>query len=151
MEHVNDIKMLDMLGDHIAESDQQQFAGHIDQCDDCRQRWREFSQTWRMLEEFPADISRIDLVDRINSALTSPPESDHLTIVKPLLRIAASVLLAVAVGHLAGKLSVQKSPDYWQTSAARALHLEALLPGSSTGWAEPLLEDESPPEDTPLL
>ncbi|MFC1783148.1 hypothetical protein ACFL02_06140 [Planctomycetota bacterium] len=148
MEHISDIIMLDMLGGHIAEPQKGRAMGHINSCPECRRRWGEFSQTWQRLDDVPADSSQIDLLDRINSALVKSAEPGRYLFIRPLLRIAASVLLAVAVGHVAGKLSLRKSQDYWQNAAARAVHLDTLLPGSATGWAEPILEDEALQEDS---
>ena len=143
MKHISDIVMLDMLGGHIDENKRRLLIGHIEDCPDCRRRWRQLSQTWQVLTDVPADSSQIDLTDRINSALKKPSQNRLFIYVKPLIRIAASVLLAVVIGHLVGKLSLQKSEEYWQNVAAQSLHLETLLPGSATGWAEPILEDES--------
>ena len=150
VEHTSDIIMLDMLGGHIAEPQRRRAMGHIDSCPECRRRWQEFSQTWQRLEDIPADSSQIDLLDRINTALAGPgpAEPGRYLFIRPLLRIAASVLLAVAIGHVAGKLSLWKSQDYWQNTAAQAVHLDTLLPGSATGWAEPILEDEVLQEDS---
>ncbi|KPK72936.1 MAG: hypothetical protein AMJ79_15450 [Phycisphaerae bacterium SM23_30] len=150
MEHISDINMLDMLGGHIDENKHRQLMHHIDDCPDCRRRWQEYRRTWQVLAEFDADVSHVDLVDRINSALSKTSAPSSFPFAGSLLRIAASILLAVVIGHLAGKWSLQKSEEYWQSAAAQSLHLETLLPNSATGWAEPLLEDDFQEEDSQL-
>ena len=147
MEHINNITMLELLGGHIPESDRQPLRDHIENCPACRIRWREFSQTWADLDAITADASPRDLTDRINLALARPCRTSWHIYSKPLLRIAASVLAATALGYFAGKFSVQHSEEYQQTSAAQVLYLDALLPGSPTGWADPILETDIEPEN----
>ena len=146
MEHLNDITMLEMLGGHIPEPDQQTLRDHIENCPACQIRRQEFSRTWADLDALKADASQRDLTDRIKLAITSPSHSRWYIDSKPLLRIAASVLAATALGYFAGKFSVQHSEEYLQTSAAQVLYLDTLLPSSSTGWADPILETDPEPE-----
>ena len=141
MEHPNDIKMLELLSGHIPEPDQQPLRDHIENCPACQVRWQEFSQTWADLDAIKADASQRDLTDRINSAITRLSRSKWHIDSKPLLRIAASVMVATVLGYFAGKFSIQNSEEYLQSSAAQVLYLDALLPSSPTGWAEPILEE----------
>jgi len=144
MEHPNDIKMLELLSGHIPEPNQQPLRDHIENCPACRIRWQEFNQTWADLDAITVDVSQRDLTDRINLAITSPSRTNWYIDSKPFLRIAASVLVATALGYFGGKFSVQNSEEYLQTSVAQVLYLDTLLPGSPTGWADPILEETDP-------
>jgi len=146
MEHPNDITMLEMLGGHIGEHDQQSLRDHIENCPACQIRRQEFSRTWADLDAIQADASQRDLTDRVKLAITSPSRTSWYINSKPLLRIAASVLVATALGYFAGKFSVQNSEEYLQTSVAQVLYLDTLLPSSPTGWADPILETDPEPE-----
>jgi len=146
MEHPNDITMLELLGGHIPESDQQPLRDHIENCPACRIRCKEFSQTWADLDALKADASQRDLTSRINLAIAGPSKPNWYLDSKPLLRIAASVLVATVLGYFTGKFSVQHSKEYLQTSAAQVLYLDTLLPSSPTGWADPIIETEPKPE-----
>ena len=146
MEHLNDITMLELLGGHIPEPDQQPLRDHIENCPACQIRWQGFSQTWADLDAIEADASQRDLTDRINLAISSPSRTSWYINSKPLLRIAASVLVATTLGYFAGKFSLQNSEEYLQNSAAQVLYLDTLLPSSPTGWADPILETDPEPE-----
>ena len=55
-----------------------------------------------------------------------------------LARIAASILLAVFLGHLLGKYSAEKPNPQEDLVVAKAMFLDVLAPSSKIGWSEPV-------------
>lgn len=149
MKHVKDIQILDMLSGHIEDADSDSMLD-ISQCQECRQRFNDLKATWDELGKCEIDTSGFDLV----GALPSPNgiHRQHMAFwsVQGLTRIAASVLLAVSIGYLSAKFSVQKTSDEWALATAQAAYLEVLSPASSTGWGGTgFPEDTSESERTP--
>ena len=147
MKHINDTQMLDMLGGHVQTGEQEGLLLHMAQCSNCRQRWNELRQTWDDLGILEIDTSRIDLLPDLTSAIHQPRRHIHLLSIQGLARIAASILLAALIGHVAGKFSTQKSKEQWALATAQASFLDVLSPGSSTGWGELEVQTDSPKTD----
>ena len=136
MEHINDTQMLDMLGGHVHADEQESLLAHMAQCSNCQQRWNELRQTWDDLGALEIDTSRINLLPKLTSAIHHRSRHINFLSIQGLTRIAASILLAAVIGHVAGKFSTQKSTEEWGLATAQASFLEVLSPGSSTGWGE---------------
>ena len=136
MEHINDTQMLDMLGGHVQADEQESLLAHIAQCSNCQQRLNELKQTWDDLGAWEIDTSGIDLLPNLTSAIHHRSQHINFLSIRGLTRIAASILLAAVIGHVAGKFSTQKSTEQWGLATAQASFLEVLSPGSSTGWGE---------------
>ena len=136
MEHINDTQMLDMLGGHVQADEQESLLAHIAQCPNCQQRLDELKQTWNDLGALEIDTSRLDLLSNLTSAIHYRSRHINFLSIQGLTRIAASILLAAVIGHVAGKFSTQKSTEEWSLATAQASFLDVLSPGSSTGWGE---------------
>ena len=143
MKHINDKQMLDMLGGHIQADEQERFLAHMAQCSNCQQRWNELRQTWDDLGAWEIDTSRIDLLPNLTSAIHYHRRHINFLSIRGLTRIAASILLAAVIGHVAGKFSTQKSTEEWGLATAQASFLQVLSPGSSTGWGELELQGDT--------
>ena len=136
MKHINDTQMLDMLRGHVHADEQESLLAHMAQCSNCQQRWNELRQTWDDIGALEIDTSRIDLLPNLTSAIHHRSRHINFLSIRGLTRIAASILLAAVIGHVAGKFSTQKSTEQWGLATAQASFLEVLSPGSSTGWGE---------------
>lgn len=136
MKHIKDTQMLDMLGGHVQADEQESLLAHITQCSNCQQRLNELKQTWDDLGAWEIDTSGIDLLPNLTSAIHHRSWHTNFLSIQGLTRIAASILLAAVIGHVAGKFSTQKSTEEWGLATAQASFLEVLSPGSSTGWGE---------------
>jgi hypothetical protein len=143
MEHVTDITMLDLLGGYVDGPKKQNALQHISQCDSCQKRWNEFKQTWSKLSELDVDTSDKNLFPKIADNIRS--ERSHIRIlpVRMFMRVAASILLAIILGHMLGRASTQRTDEDWASVVARANYLDVLASGSSTGWGEPVLPSNS--------
>ena len=136
MEHINDAQMLEMLSGHVPADEQESLLAHIAQCSSCQQRLSELRQAWDDLGALEIDTSRLDLLPNLTSAIHHRSRHINFLSIQGLTRIAASILLAALIGHVAGRLSTQKSTEEWGLATAQASFLEVLSPDSPTGWGE---------------
>ena len=143
MEHISDTQILDMLGGHVQADEKEILLAHMAQCSNCQQRLNELRQTWDDLGALEIDTSGIDLLGNLTSAIHHRSRHINFLSIRGLTRIAASILLAAAIGHVAGKFSTQKSTEEWGLATAQASFLQVLSPGSSTGWGELELQGDT--------
>ena len=136
MDHINDLEMLDMLSGYVPANEQESLLAHIPQCSNCQQRLNELRQTWDDLGTLEVDTSNLNLLPNITSAIHHRGRHRSFLSIQGLTRIAASILLAAVIGHVAGRFSTQKSTEEWGLATAQASFLQVLSPGSSTGWRE---------------
>jgi len=116
---------------------------HMAQCSNCQQRLNELRQTWDDLGALEIDTSRLDLLPNLTSAIHHRSRHINFLSIQGLTRIAASILLAAVIGHVAGKFGSQKSKEEWGLATAQASFLQVLSPGSSTGWGELELQGDT--------
>ena len=136
MEHINDTQILDMLGGYVKADEKESLLAHMAQCSNCQQRLNELRNTWDDLGALEIDTSRLDLLPNLTSAIHHRSRHINFLSIQGLTRIAASILLAAVIGHVAGKFSTQKSTEEWSLATAQASFLEVLSPDSSTGWGK---------------
>lgn len=143
MEHITDTQMLDMLGGHVKADEQESLLAHMAQCSNCQQRLDELRQTWDDLGALEIDTSGIDLLENLTSVINHRNRHINFLSIQGLTRIAASILLAAVIGHVAGRLSTQKSTEEWGLATAQTSFLQVLSPSSSTGWGELELQGDT--------
>jgi hypothetical protein len=143
MEHITDIAMIELLGGYVDDSKKQSTLQHISQCDNCQKRWNEFEQTWSKLSELDVDTSDKNLFPKIADNIRSKRRRVRMLPIRTFMRVAASILLAIILGHILGRASTQKTNEDWALAIARANYLDVLASGSSTGWGEPVLPSNS--------
>jgi len=148
MEHVSDIQMLELLGGHMLHAEQKRLQEHIADCTDCQIRLQEYEQTWSDLAAGDVDTSDHDLVESVMSGLPEEIRPIKFWPATSLARIAASILLAVFLGHVLGKFNVEKPKPPEDIVVAHALFLDVLAPGSKVGWSEPVRTEEPQEEES---
>ena len=143
MEHLNEQDLLDYVGGHLSSQQTQKIQDHLVGCQACRQQIAPLQQAWDALgawEAMPA--SGLDLTDRILAHLPAPVSLWQIQR-SELLRIAASVLIAIGVGHLTARaLRRPQNPALDETTQTEIL--EILGRPSATGLLDPLLIEASP-------
>ena len=139
MDHVNDSQMLDLLGGHVPETEHRLLMAHIDQCDRCGAAWKHLTEAWDMLGDWDMDTTAIDLTAGIMARV---PQNTDIQWYQAgsLLKIAASILVAASVGHMAGRLYRADASHTTDQQIVQAMHLGILAPNSATGWSDPLLQ-----------
>ena len=143
MEHITDITMIELLGGYVDDPKKQSTLQHISQCDNCQKRWNEFEQTWNNLSELDVDTSDKNLFPKIADNIRSKRRHVLMLPIRTFMRVAASILLAIILGHILGRASTQKTNEDWTLAIARANYLDVLASSSSTGWGEPVLPSNS--------
>ena len=143
MEHITDITMIELLGGYVDDPKKQSTLQHISQCDNCQKRWNEFEQTWNNLSELDVDTSDKNLFPKIADNIRSKRRHVLMLPIRTFMRVAASILLAIILGHILGRASTQRTNEDWTLAIARANYLDVLASGSSTGWGEPVLPSNS--------
>jgi len=150
MKHINDNELMEYVAGRLASPEKEQVAEHIAGCPDCSQRRRQAAALWDSLGQWTVDTSGHEIAGRITALAqehrsirafrrTGTPSTYAL-----VLRVAASIIIAVAVGYSLGRSSVNGKMDTAATSKNRPAYLSALGLQWSSELAWLVLEDNSP-------
>jgi len=152
MKHVNDIELIEYMAGNLAESRDGEVREHLAACDECSERWREAANMWDALGQWSVDTADHDVAGRI-AALAEKTDRDQrqrkkLHVLRSgflpvILRVAASIIIAVGVGHRLGKYSVTGKMEPAAVSKDRPVYLSALGLEWSSELAWLILEDDS--------
>ncbi len=152
MKHINDIELIEYIAGNLAESRSGEVREHLAACEECSERWREAANTWDALGQWSVDTAGHDIAGRI-TALAEKTDRDHrqhkklhvlrLGFIPVFLRVAASIIIAVGVGHRLGKYSVTGKMEPAAVSKNRPEYLAALGLEWSSELAWLILEADS--------
>ncbi len=134
MEHITEIELLDLIGDYLTESRKTECLNHIDICPMCQERHSQLNSAWVDLGLLEIEPSDKDVHNQVIKNITSNNYTSKTPWTRELIRIAASVLIAVLIGYLAGKKTVKPSQQILAAATVDAMYLDVLAPQSSTGW-----------------
>ncbi len=153
MKHVNDIELIEYVAGKLTTSRNEYVREHIAACKECSDRWREAVEVWNALGQWSVDTADHDVTQRI-TALTEEAERGQkqhkiardlqIGFLPAVVRVAASIIIAVGVGHKLGKYSVTGSTPKTAASENRPVYLAALSLEWSSELAWLILEDDSP-------
>ncbi len=153
MKHVNDIELIEYVAGKLTASRNEDVREHIAACKECSDRWREAVEVWKTLGQWSVDTADHDVAQRI-TALAEEAERGQkqhkiahelrIGFLPAVVRIAASIIIAVGVGHKLGKYSVTGDTPRAATSKYRPEYLAALSLEWSSELAWLILEDDSP-------
>jgi anti-sigma factor RsiW len=153
MKHVNDIELIEYVAGNLAESRDGEVREHLAACEECSERRREAANTWDALGQWNVDTTEHDVAGRITALAekTDRNQRQHkklhvlrLGFLPVILRVAASIIIAIGVGHKLGKYSVTGGMETATTSENRPEYLAALGLEWSSELAWLILEDDSP-------
>jgi hypothetical protein len=154
MEHVSDIELIGMLGGHLSPERRRAVEAHVAECASCSGRRDEMARTWNALGEWEEGPGQ-DMAPEILRRVSLQPSRVGLW-QWPSVRIAATVLIAVGLGHVAGRFAASSRTDTGGDGAVvrvedrdvtKALYLEALDGAARPGIAEALLDLPSGSEE----
>ncbi|HUW82625.1 MAG TPA: zf-HC2 domain-containing protein [Phycisphaerae bacterium] len=160
MPHVTDSELIKHVAGELPQPQRARVDEHVAACRPCRDRQREISQTWEVLGDWQVEPLATDLADAVqgtasrqHQAATNRPARWQRR-ASVLLRAAAAILVAVALGHLAGRWTAPSPSDTASAGADRlarstdadVVPLGVLELGSATGWADLILDDAVPSE-----
>jgi anti-sigma factor RsiW len=154
MDHINDIELTEFIAGRLAASRSEEINEHIAGCPKCSERRQEAAKLWEMLGQWDVDTTGHDIAGRVlASTKNSQPfhgQDDQTQIIKgdlwvDVLRIAASVIIAVGVGQKLGKLSTGQTmpPAAPSQTVPRYIAALGLEWSSELTW---LIMDEQSPE-----
>lgn len=155
MKHIDDIELIKYVAGNLAEAQAADVRGHIDTCPDCSQRIQEIRSLWDALGQWQVDSAGRDVAGRVTALakeaqlqdMQQPATSARKTILlHQILRIAASIIIAVGLGHMLGEYSVTGKKPQIVSSQDKPEYLAALGLEWSSGLAWLVLEEE--PADT---
>jgi anti-sigma factor RsiW len=153
MKHVNDIELIEYVAGKLTASRNEEVREHMAACKDCSDRWRKAVEVWNTLGQWSVDTTGHDVADGI-TAIAEEEERGRkqyrkardiqIGFLPAVLRVAASIIIAVGVGHKLGKYSVTGSTQKIAASENRPEYLAALSLEWSSELAWLILEDDSP-------
>jgi len=153
MKHVNDIELIEYVAGKLTASRKEEVREHIAACKECSYRWREAVEVWNALGQWSVDTAEHDVTQRI-TALTEEAERGQkqhkiardlqIGFLPAMVRVAASIIIALGVGHKLGKYSVTGSTPKTAASENGPEYLAALSLEWSSELAWLILEDDAP-------
>jgi len=126
---------------------------HIAACEECSVRWQKALEVWNMLGQWSVDTADHDVAGRIialaEEAERKQRQSEKAHVLRVgllpvVLRVAASIIIAIGVGHKLGRYSVMGNVQRDPASQSRPEYLAALSLEWSSEMAWFILEDDSP-------
>ena len=104
MGHPSDIDLAEFCAGRLAEADRQAIERHVEVCVDCRDRLAALKATWDALEQWRTPAEPRDLWPAIAGRLERKKPPSFWWRRTPV-RLAASVAIAAALGHGAGRIA----------------------------------------------
>jgi anti-sigma factor RsiW len=153
MKHINEIELTEYVAGKLTASRTEQVQEHIATCRQCSDRWLKAVELWNALGQWDVDTAGRNLTVKIMAKAEQQGQDSvkHDNIHKlwkgylpDVLRVAASIIITVGIGHQLGKYSVTRSAPKAPVTQNRPEYLSAL----SLEWSSQLtwfvLEDDSP-------
>ena len=152
MKHVDEIELMEYIAGNLTASRDGEVKEHLAMCEECSDRRREATEMWKALGQWDVDTTDHDVAGRITALAGSAggeqrqSEKTHILRARFLpvvLRVAASVIIAVGVGHRLGKYSVTGKMEPVAVSKNGPEYLAAFGLEWSSELAWLILEDDS--------
>jgi len=145
--------VIEYVAGRLRASRHEEVREHIAACEECSGRWREAVETWNALGKWSVDTADHDVASRIiaraekaesNRKQLRLPRILRVGLLPVVLRVAASIIIAIGIGHKLGKYSVTGSMPSVPPSTDRPEYLAALGLEWSSELAWLILEDDPP-------
>ncbi len=144
---------MEYVAGNLTASRHEEVREHMATCRECSERWREAAKMWNALGQWNVDTTGHNVAERITALAKNAgreqrqDEETHVLRVRFLpvvLRVAASIIIAIGVGHQLGKYSVRGHTPRATAPERRPAYLAALGLEWSSELAWLILEDDSP-------
>jgi len=152
MKHVNDIELIEYVAGNLTESRASEVREHMAVCEECSTRRLEATEMWNALGQWSVNITEHDVAGKITALAENAGREQRqgkithvrrFGFVPVVMRVAASIIIAVGVGHRLGKYSVTRKMEPAAVSKNRPEYLAALGLEWSSELAWLILEDDS--------
>ena len=150
MKHLDEIELIEFAAGNLAEPRAAEVREHVAACRECSRRVQEMGKLWDTLGRWNVEPAEHDVADRI-TALAHENRAESVRgpsifvlrkkFLMQALRVAASVLIAVGLGHKLGESSVTGKKPQIASSQEKPEYLAALGLEWSSGLAWLVLED----------
>ncbi len=153
MKHVNDIELIEYVAGKLTASRNEEVREHMAACEECSDRRRKAVEVWNALGQWSVDTADHDVTQRITAIAEEEERSRkqhknthdmQIGFLPALVRVAASIIIALGVGHKLGKYSVTGNMPRAEASKNGPEYLAALSLEWSSDLAWLILEDDSP-------
>ena len=146
MEHLNDIEILAYIGGDGDAQQQRRVTDHISVCNECAKRHDEMLRTWDALGEWTIDTAGRDISDSVLRRARQPDQHRNRKLpvglpgnrfIAAAFRIAASIIIAVTIGAMAGARSANRelSAEAGITESPNYLAALSLQWSSDLNWS----------------
>ena len=152
MKHVNDIELIEYIAGKLTASRNEEVREHMAACEECSDRERKAIELWNTLGQWSVDTANHDVAGRITTLAEEAERKQRqgektrvlrVGLLPVVLRVAASIIIAIGVGHKLGKYSVTGNIPRAAALENRPEYLAALSLEWSSELAWFILEDET--------
>lgn len=153
MKHVNDIELTEYAAGNLTGARAEEVRKHIAACPECSQRMREMDKLWDSLGDWKVATAEHDVADRVVALAreeqpglgqSAGTHAVRMKLPLQILRVAASIIIAVGVGHKLGEYSITGNKPQIASSQKQPEYLAALGLEWSSGLAWLVLEEDPP-------
>jgi lipopolysaccharide biosynthesis regulator YciM len=143
MKHINDIEMQQYIAGKLSTSGKEKVQMHLMKCRECSQRWRKAVDLWDVLGQWDIDTIGHNVADRVIALAEkenrNKTKNDNILklwkeYLPAVLRVAASIIIAMGVGYKLGRYSVTGFTPKAAVSTGSPEYLSAL----SLEWSSEL-------------
>lgn len=155
MKHIDDIELIEYVAGNLTGPRAAEVREHIAECSQCSQRVLETDRLWDTLGDWSVQTTDRDVADKVVSLAREEQSGIRQDAGKPfvrmrlplqILRVAASIIIAVGLGHKLGEYSATGRKPQIASSQQKPEYLAALGLEWSSGLAWLVLEED--PADT---
>ena len=152
MKHVNDIEMQKYIAGKLTATANEEVQEHLVICQECSDRWRKAAELWDALGQWDIDTAGHDVTERVLALAEQESQyrikhnnihklwKEYLPVV---LRVAASIIIAIGVGQKLGRYSVTRETPKAPVSTVNPEYLSVLSLEWSSELAWFILDDQS--------
>ncbi len=134
MKHVSKPDLIRLASGELDGDERSEAVTHLANCKACRAPFEELSAEGSLLDEWTVEVGSRDVWSAIEQRLDQPGTIVRTSRSPRMLnasRIAAAILLAIGIGHTAGRLT-------WTANVAEPVRLATAEPASGERAAEEL-------------
>ena len=152
MEHISEIELIEYAAGRLDGPRNKEIAEHLQACHACSAHYRQAADTWGGLGWWQVDTSEHNVADRIIELAAKGEEISkmrhvfRMRFVSVAVRVAASIIIAIGLGHKLGEYTVAGSTPDGKQSERRPEYIAAIGLEWSSDLAWLVLEDETAEE-----